>query len=428
MALTTPTTYRNQVIYSIFTRQYSQEGTFQAVLKDLPRIKALGVDILWLMPIHPIGMKNRKGTLGSPYANLDYRAINPELGTRDDFIELVDAIHQQGMKVIIDVVYNHTSPDSVLSKEHPEWFLHKADGSFGNKIGDWSDVIDLDYSHPELWDYQIETLKQWARYVDGFRCDVAPLVPLAFWLKARKSVSQVRPDCFWLAESVEPEMIRSCRKAGIPCLSDSVLYQAFDATYEYDIYFDFLGYLTGKSSLAGYAEKINAQEAIYPANYVKLRCLENHDRRRIADLVKDEKTRRNWTAFLYFQQGITLLYNGQEKEVTHQPSLFDKDPILWDTGHDQTGLLTRLAQLKKDPLFAQSSYEVKALAEKGLLARHCGQGKELVGLFQVKRDSSPLLVPLLDGTYRDLISNQDFTIEKGQALTHGEPVIFWLSK
>lgn len=163
MALDTKKDLRNMVIYSIFVRQYSEEGTFEAVRKDLKRIRSLGTDIIWLMPIHPIGEKNRKGSLGSPYAIRDYRAVNPDLGTMDDFKNLVADIHALGMKCIIDVVYNHTSPDSVLASEHPEWFYHKSDGSFGNRIGDWTDIIDLDYTKLPLWDYQIETLNSGLR-------------------------------------------------------------------------------------------------------------------------------------------------------------------------------------------------------------------------------------------------------------------------
>jgi len=184
MALQTDKHYRNQVMYSVFVRNHSKEGTFTGVRRDLDRIQSLGVDIIWLMPIHPLGEVARKGTLGSPYAIRDYRAVNPEYGTLEDFVALVEDIHSRGMKCIIDVVYNHTSPDSRLAQEHPEWFYHKPDGAFGNRIGDWTDIIDLDYSHRELWVYQIETLKQWARIVDGFRCDVAPLIPLEFWLEA----------------------------------------------------------------------------------------------------------------------------------------------------------------------------------------------------------------------------------------------------
>ena len=228
MAKNTSKTYRSQVMYSVFVRNYSTEGTFEGVRRDLDRIRDLGVDVIWLLPIHPVGEKSRKGTLGSPYAIRDYRAVNPEYGTLEDFRRLVDDIHRRDMKCIIDVVYNHTSPDSWLAEHHPEWFWHRPDGSFGNRIGDWYDVIDLDYSHPGLWDYQIETLKQWAAVTDGFRCDVAPLVPLDFWLRARDEVEQVRPGCLWLAESVEPRFIVETRADGIPSLSDSEIFQAFD--------------------------------------------------------------------------------------------------------------------------------------------------------------------------------------------------------
>lgn len=329
MAQDTSKSLRNQVIYSIFVRNYSQEGTFEAVRRDLPRIRSLGVDIIWLMPIHPVGNVHRKGTLGSPYAVADYRGINPEFGTMEDFRRLVDDIHALGMKCIIDVVYHHTSPDSWLAQHHPEWFFHKADGSLGNQVGDWWDVVDLDYTHRELWDYLIETLCQWAAIVDGFRCDVASMVPVEFWKTARHAVAQIRPGAIWLAESVEPEFIRFNRQQGIYCASDSEIYQAFDIAYDYDIYDDFEAYLQGKISLAAYAADLNAQETMYPDNYVKLRCLENHDRLRAHFLIPDTQQLLAWTAFLYFQKGTTLLYAGQESSVCHTPSLFDKDTIDW---------------------------------------------------------------------------------------------------
>ena len=195
MAVDTAKSLRSQVMYSVFVRNYSPEGTFDALRADLPRLRALGVDVIWLLPSHPSGLAQRTGTLGSPYAIRDYRAVNPEYGTLADFIALTGAVHALGMRVIIDVVYNHTSPDSVLAQAHPEWFYRRPDGSFGNRVGDWTDIVDLDYGQSGLWDYQIETLKYWAQYVDGFRCDVAPLVPLAFWQRARREVAAVRADC-----------------------------------------------------------------------------------------------------------------------------------------------------------------------------------------------------------------------------------------
>ena len=147
---------RNMTLYSIFVR--NDGGSFRAFQNDLPRLRALGVDAVWLLPIHPIGTEKRKGTLGSPYAISDYRAINPEYGTMEDFIALCDAAHELNMKVLLDVVFHHTSPDSVLVRTHPEYFYRKPDGSFGNRVGDWTDIIDLDFSVPALWDELCDTL------------------------------------------------------------------------------------------------------------------------------------------------------------------------------------------------------------------------------------------------------------------------------
>ena len=175
MAKETNAALQKQVIYSVYVRNHTPEGTFAAVAGDLDRIRALGTDIIWFMPIHPIGIVGKKGTLGCPYANRDYRSVNTEYGTLDDFKALVGEIHARGMKCMIDVVYNHTSPDSVLYNEHPEFFYYNAAGKPGNKMGDWADVIDLDYNNRALWQYLTDTLVMWAKIVDGFRCDVAPL-------------------------------------------------------------------------------------------------------------------------------------------------------------------------------------------------------------------------------------------------------------
>ena len=446
MAIDTKKELRNQVIYSIFVRNYSEEGTFEKVRWDLDRIKNLGVDIIWLMPIQPSGKKNRKGSLGSPYAISDYRAINPEFGTMDDFKRLVGDIHRKGMRVIIDVVYNHTSPDSVLSVEHPEWFYHKPDGSFGNRIGDWWDVIDLDYSNPELWDYQIETLKLWAEYVDGFRCDVSPMVPLEFWKRARREVAEAHPgrEFTWLAESVEPGMIQSNRSRGIETSSDSESYQAFDICYDYDIYPEFMDAIVGNDTLQHYAEAINRQEAIYPDNYVKARFLENHDRARGAYLVPDDRLLRNWTAFTYFQKGTVLLYNGQEKGEMHTPSLFDKDSLTWKNlnrpGLDLTELMQRLYTIKQDRVFTDSTYTVREVRDGVVVALHLenkadfpeGERRCAVGVFQLGNSvNMPCAVEMgrrciTDGVYRNEIDGREVEVRDGKLSLYGEPVVFYL--
>lgn len=428
MARDTSKTLRNQVMYSVFVRQYSKEGTFQKVLEDLPRIKSLGVDIIWLMPIHPIGKKCRKGTLGSPYAIQDYRAVNPEFGTLDDFKALVEGIHANGMKCIIDVVYNHTSPDSVLSVEHPEWFYHKADGSFGNRIGDWADIIDLDYDNQELWDYQIETLKMWAGIVDGFRCDVAPLLPLEFWLKTRAEVAKVNADCIWLSESVEPAFTLDNRARGLTSLSDSEIFQAFDLSYEYDVYPDWIKLITGQIPLDNYLEAINRQEYTYPDNFVKLRFLENHDRPRTALCVPDEKSRINWTAFLYFQHGVALIYNGQEKSSIHRPSLFDKDDIQWNSGKDISALLKKLYDIKQNRLFADGRYSVRDAGNGLILAEYRKDGRRLIGLFSTKGIAATAAIDLPDGAYTNQIDGKPVCVESGLVMTMGDPQIFEITE
>lgn len=424
MAESTPLTLRSSVMYQIFVRNFSPEGTFAAVRGRLDEIRELGTDIVWLMPIHPIGEAQRKGTLGSPYAIRDYRAVNPEFGTLDDFKALVDDIHAHGMKCIIDVVYNHTSPDSVLRYEHPEWFYHREDGSFGNRVGDWSDIIDLDYANEGLWDYQIGTLKMWAEIVDGFRCDVAPLIPIAFWQRARAEVEQVRPGCIWLSESIEYDFLRYLRGRGMIAHSDAEMYAAFDLCYDYDINDDLRAYLTGAGSLARYVDAVNRQECIYPANYIKLRFLENHDVPRAAFLIPDEQALINWTAFLFFQKGLALVYAGQERGVAHLPSLFDKDTVDFKSGGiDLRGLITTLAGIKKDAVFTDSAYQVKAHGEEFLTAAHTSGGRKALGVFAVRGGSKCLPVDFEDGVYTNLIDGKAVEVFRGAVQCCGEPII-----
>ena len=425
MAENTSKSLRNQVMYQIFVRNFSKEGTFKAVIPDLARIKALGVDIVWFGPIHPIGEKARKGKSGSPYAIKDYRSINPEYGTLEDFKETVEAIHKEGMKCMIDVVYNHTSPDSVLAGEHPEWFYHKEDGSFGNKVGDWSDIIDLDYSNAGLWDYQIETLKMWAEIVDGFRCDVAPLVPIEFWKKARAEVEAVRPGCLWLSESIDPAFIMTMREQGFIAHSDSEMYQAFDLLYDYDIYGNLTEYVAGTGTLTDYSGAINRQEYIYPDNYVKLRFLENHDQPRARFLFPSEKALRNATALLYFQKGMPLIYAGQEYGISHLPSLFDKDPVDWESGekYDLTGLMQRLYEIKQDPLFTDSTYRTKTYEDNVLKAIHGRGESKIIGIFSFKGEAGIIPINVDDGRYYNLIDGSTVEVMHGYVSLSGEPAI-----
>lgn len=417
MAHYTNTDLRNKVIYSVYVRNYSEEGTFAAVERDLDRIKSLGVDIIWFLPIYPIGKEKRKGILGSPYAIENYREVNPELGTMEDFRHLNDAIHAKGMKSMVDIVYNHTSPDSWLVKNHPVFFYRTPEGEMGNRVGDWEDIVDLDYNNRELWEYQIDTLKMWAEMVDGFRCDVAPLVPLEFWIKAREEVSKVNPHCIWLSESVEPGFILGLRSRGMTALSDSEIFQVFDMCYDYDIYQPFRQYLAGECKLSKYVEAVNRQEYSYPANYVKMRYLENHDQDRAKRIIPNEAALLNWTAFLYFQKGATLLYAGQENEDENRPDLFNKDVIRLYGRHDISHWLRRLYQVKKLPVMTKSSYHLWADDELGTIRgvhKEINGADTLVGIFSFEGKSGQVETGLADGTYENLASGKHVQVRDGK--------------
>lgn len=423
MAADTDISLQNQVIYSIYVRNHTPEGTFRGVIPDLDRIRTLGTDIVWFLPIHPIGVEGKKGSLGCPYANRDYRAVNPAYGTMEDFKALVDEIHKRGMKCIIDVVYNHTSPDSVLFHEHPEFFYRGPDGKPGNKMGDWSDVIDLDYRCRALWDYQIQSLCQWAEIVDGFRCDVASFVPLEFWKKARQEVAKVRPGCIWLAETVHQSFGCLARREGIYSMLDYDAYQAFDMEYEYDIREVFDKYLAGKAALSHYLDMLNFQEAIYPANYNKLRFLENHDQPRIASFIHRESDLINYTAFLYFLKGTTLIYAGQEFENGHLPSLFEKEPIDRNTGRDLSALMARLRQIKG--MFGGGDwFRAEGDDERDIAVLRRGSGEhQFLGVFSLKSSRGGVTVGLADGSYGNLIDGETVECRGGKICCEGKPVI-----
>jgi len=316
------------VIYEVFTRAY---GGFNAVKKDLERIKALGVDVIWFMPIHPVGIKNRKGTLGSPYAIMDYRSLDPALGSVEDFKTLIRSIHEMKMKAMMDTVFNHMSSDSVLTISHPEWFMRDKNGNPTRKVPDWSDIVDFDFSNFDLGSYLIDTLKFWISEfdIDGFRCDVAGLVPITFWNRARAELSNTK-DLIWLSESKDP-----------------YLYQAFDITYDYDSYDILKEYFNGKVPLSNYTSNFEYQKKIFD-DYAKLRFLENHDQDRIAHIVPKEKLRA-WTAMLVAQKGALLLYNGQEYALEEKPDIFNEYHFDFSKGDkDFHEFVKTLLTLRKD--------------------------------------------------------------------------------
>lgn len=427
MANNTNISLRNQVMYSVYVRNHGINGNFKDVEEDLERIKCLGTDIIWLMPIHPIGVKNKKGHLGCPYAIKNYREVNPEYGSLEDFKLLINKIHVLGMQCIIDVVYNHTSPDSWLVENHPEFFYRKPNGEMGNKVGEWTDVVDLDYNNKKLWEYQIETLKYWLNLgVDGFRCDVAPLVPLEFWLQARAEVAKVNENTIWLSETTHPKFILEMRENGFEGLSDSEIYQAFDITYDYDVNVEYLGYLRGENSLKEYVDKVSMQESMYPNNYVKLRFLENHDQPRVKGLIHDEELLKIWTGFLYFQKGCTLLYAGQEVQEVHTPSLFDIDKINWNgIKKDFVELLQTLGKIKKREIMAKGYYEIYTVCNKDItIASYKFLDKRLIGIFNLGKEHGEIAINAADGEYINLVDGTVVKVNKGKVELENKVLIF----
>jgi len=349
MAWNTPEWLKYAVIYEIYVPGHSQSGTFEGVTADLERIRDLGADIIWLMPIHPIGEEGRKGSLGSPYAIKNYRGINPLLGDETSLKVLIDRAHALGMKVIIDVVYNHTAKDSVLVKEHPDWFLRDSGGNLTRKVADWSDIYDLDYSNTALWDYQIETLDKWLTIgIDGFRCDVAALTRLEFWNKARTVLNRDR-EVIWLAESVHKGFVKYLRDRGYTAHSDPELHQAFDLTYDYDGFEYLENYFRGRGELKEYLKYLYLQETLYPKEAIKLRFLENHDQERIGAVISNQDILRNWVVFYCLLPGATLVWAGQEISTRKRTDFFEREILDWENGDYQFyGFFKNVLQVSKE--------------------------------------------------------------------------------
>jgi cyclomaltodextrinase len=306
---------RDGVIYEIFPRVFSPEGNFNGITARLDELKNLGVTILWLMPIHPIGQEKKKGTIGSPYAVRDYYAINPDYGTKEDFKRLIGEAHRRGMKVIIDIVANHTSWDSVLMKT-PEFYMRDAAGKI-TWPHDWTDIAELNYDNPQLRRYMIDMLKFWlSEYdLDGFRCDVAAEVPTDFWEQARPELEKVKADILLLAESDKPEL----------------LWRAFDLDYSWPLHGTLTDVLQGRKPASAFRATWESDAAKYPRGSLRMRFSDNHDERR-AIARFGERGALAASALMFTLDGVPMLYNGMEVGDTAEsgdPALFERLQIFW---------------------------------------------------------------------------------------------------
>ncbi len=306
---------RDGVIYEIYPRAFSASGDFNGITAQLDRLRDTGITILWLMPIHPIGQEKKKGTIGSPYAVRDYYGINPDYGTKDDFKRLISESHKRGMKVIIDIVANHTSWDSVLMK-HSEFYKRDAKGNITYPY-DWFDIAALDYKSLELRRYMTDMLKYWIREfdLDGFRCDVAGEVPTDFWENARVELEKLKPDMFMLAEAHKAEL----------------MVKAFDLDYSWPIHSVLTDVLQGRKSAGEIRTAWEAEVREWPRNSLHMRFSDNHDERRsIARF--GEPAALAASALVFTLDGVPLVYNGMEVGDTTEsgaPALFEKLPIFW---------------------------------------------------------------------------------------------------
>ncbi|MGE4587052.1 MAG: alpha-amylase family glycosyl hydrolase [Mangrovibacterium sp.] len=311
-----PEWLKDAVLYEVNIRQYTPEGTFNAFAQHLPRLKDMGVDILWLMPVHPISEKNRKGTLGSYYSVKDYQGINPEFGTLDDFKTLVNWSHELGMKVIIDWVANHTGWDNPWIGEHPDWYTQDSAGTIISPDPDWSDIADLNFDVQPMRRAMINAMVYWLREadIDGFRCDVAWGVPQDFWEEARASLDSVKPVYMLAEDEDHPELLE----------------KAFDSNYAWELHHLMNEVAQGKKTAGDIRAYYDRLEPYAPGSF-PMQFITNHDENSWAGTIQERMGAAGdaFAVLSFTVPGIPLVYSGQEAGLNKRLKFFEKDTISW---------------------------------------------------------------------------------------------------
>ena len=316
-----PDWLRSAVVYEIFPRNFSQAGDFNAITARLDDLNQLGVNVLWLMPIHPTGEKMKKGSMGSPFAVRDFYAINPGYGTTNDFKQLIAEAHQRNLKVIMDIVASHTSWDSVLMDAHPDFYMKDTNGVIVPPEPGWTDVAGLDYSNPAVRQYMIDMMKYWLQEfgVDGFRCDVAPNVPVEFWEAARTELEKINPDVVILADAGA--------KPGL-------LNKAFDVDSSWALINTLDTVMSSVVPAYYIKESWEHTDQQFPKGALHLRFTDNHEQiRAVARYGIDGALAAQ--VLMLTLDGVPLFYNGMEAgDATEStdPALFEKMPVFWDAG------------------------------------------------------------------------------------------------
>lgn len=404
---------RNAVLYQINTRQFTPEGTFAAAQKQLPRLKALGVDILWLMPIHPIGEKNRKGPLGSPYSIRDYFGVNAEFGSMEDLKAFVDAAHDQGMYVILDWVANHSAWDNPIVAEHPDWYERDWKGDFRpTPWFDWSDIIDFDYSKPAMRRYMTEAMKFWVREagIDGYRADVAGAVPVDFWENARAELDAIKP-VFMLAEWEYPELHR----------------RAFDASYAWKLTEAMHAVAKGRGDTNALAGYFSWHESAWPREAYKMAYTSNHDTNSWEGTDQEiyGAALPAMTALTFAADTVPLIYNGQEAGNPKRLKFFERDPIVW-RDHPNAAMYRKLIAWKKaNPALGNGQFGGRMVKVENSAASQVlsfvreRDGNKVLALFNFS--ATPQTVTFSDrlpvGTYRDFADGARTAITPSTRLT-----------
>jgi glycosidase len=365
------------VLYEVFVRSATPDGTLRALIPRLDGLRAMGVTTVWLMPIYPVGVEGRKGRLGSPYAVRDYRAIDPALGTEGDFRALVDAVHERGMRLILDWVANHTARDHAWTRAHPEWYTRDAAGAILPPAGtDWTDVADLDYDAPGLREAMIGEMRYWVDTfgVDGFRCDVAGMVPEAFWAEALAALRAERP-LLMLAEGDDPW-----------------LYDAgFDLTYAWNTYRALRAVWDGAAPDTLFAT-LRAEQARYPAGALRLRFITNHDETSwdaaAVTMYGGVRGTEAAMAVAATLPGVPLVYNGQEVAAPQRMNLFEDEKITWEANPAVRPFYTTLLNLVRTSPALRSGTLTPIAAGPGVLAYTRGDGSERVLVVVNARDEA----------------------------------------
>ena len=414
--LTHPEWSKDAILYQINTRQFTPEGTFVAAQRELPRLKELGVDILWLMPIHPIGEENRKGTLGSPYAVKDYYGVNPEFGTPEELKAFIDAAHDQGFKVILDLVANHTAWDHPLRTEHPDWYEKSWDGDFRpTPWWDWSDIVDLDWSEPGVRQHVGEAMEMWVRdyEVDGFRADVAGYVPVDFWETMRARLDKIRP-VFMLGEVQQTAWHRA----------------AFDATYAWDWHNTTKRVAKAQGDATSFYGYYAENESLWPREAMRMTYIENHDSNAWEGTMAENygDALEAFTALSFTGEGLPLIHNGMEACNAKRLEFFERDPIDWDQNPDCSygDLLKDLIAFRDanpalhNGKWGARMHKVENSAPEQLFGwvREQG-GNKVVGLFNMS--ARPVTATLGDGiaagTYTGFREDGAVTLAAGDTVT-----------